>query len=49
MSIPCSKYGNVEIFFLKNKWEKVGECGKLVLLLNYETVVNCRFSLETEK
>jgi hypothetical protein len=48
MSTLCSKCGNVENFFLKNKWEKVGECGNLVLLLNHETVISYQQVLKTE-
>ena len=39
MSIYCSKCGNVDKFFIKNKWEKVGICGELVLLLNHKAAV----------
>lgn len=46
MSAYCSKCGNVEKKNLKNKWEKVGECGNLVLLLNYETVINQSLSIK---
>ena len=39
MSIYCSKCGNVDKFFMKNKWEKVGICGEMVLLLNHTAAV----------
>ena len=39
MSIYCSKCGNVDKYFNKNKWEKVGNCGEMVLLLNHKAAV----------
>lgn len=39
MSISCSKCGNVDKFLWKKKWENVGNCGKMVLLLNHKAAV----------